>query len=50
MGMTPEAAKARKDALMADKDGWAKRYLAGGADERAEVERLNKIINPAVAS
>jgi hypothetical protein len=50
MGMTPEAAKSRKEALMADKQGWAKRYLEGGADERAEMERLNKIINPAVAA
>lgn len=48
MGMTPEAAKARKNALMADKEGWAKRYLSGGADERAELERLNKIISPPV--
>jgi len=50
MGMTPQAAQSRKDALMADKEGWAKRYLSGGADERAELERLNKIITPAVAS
>lgn len=49
MSMTPEAAKARKDALMADKDGWAKRYLGGGADERAELERLNRIISPPAA-
>jgi hypothetical protein len=48
MGMTPQAAQARKAALMADKDGWAKRYLAGGADEKAELERLNKIISPPV--
>lgn len=41
-GITPEAAKARIQALTADKE-WAARYLNGGAAEKAEMERLQKI-------
>lgn len=41
-GMTPEAARARIQALSADKD-WTSKYLGGGAGEREEMERLQKI-------
>lgn len=41
-GMTAEAAKARINALMADKD-WGAKYLNGGAAEREEMTRLQKI-------
>lgn len=41
-GMTPAAARGRIQALSADKD-WAAKYLGGGASEREEMERLQKI-------
>lgn len=37
--MTPAGAKARINALRADKD-WVQKYLSGNADARAEMERL----------
>lgn len=42
-GMTPEAAKARIDALKGDSE-WVSRYLNGGAAEKAEMERLQRIM------
>ena len=41
-GMTPEAARGRIEALTKDKD-WSSKYLGGGASEREEMERLQKI-------
>lgn len=43
-GMTPDQAQDRLKTLMADKD-WAAKYIAGDADKRAEIERLNRIIS-----
>jgi hypothetical protein len=43
-GMTPDQAQERLKSLMADKD-WAAKYIAGDADKRAEIERLNRIIS-----
>lgn len=42
--MTPEAAKSRISALHNDPD-WSKRYLAGGANENAEMQQLIKYAN-----
>jgi hypothetical protein len=39
--MIPEAARARISALKADA-GWARRYLNGDADARAEMTRLQE--------
>lgn len=39
--LTPDAARARTAALKADK-GWSARYLAGDADARAEMDRLQQ--------
>jgi hypothetical protein len=41
-GMDPNSAKARIVDLQRDKD-WQKRFIAGGADEKAEWERLHKV-------
>lgn len=41
-GLTPESARARIDALKQDQ-AWAGRYLAGGTQEREEMDRLQKI-------
>lgn len=41
-GMTADQAKARINALKGDRD-WTAKYLGGGASERAEMERLQKI-------
>lgn len=41
---TMEGAVARRAELMADKDGWAKRYMAGGVAEKREMDRLNQMI------
>lgn len=40
---TTEGALARKNELMSDKE-WTKRYLAGGAAEKREMDRLNQMI------
>ena len=37
-------ARARLDALIADRDGWASRYLEGGAAERREFTELTEKI------
>lgn len=41
-GMTPEAARARIQALSGDKE-WTAKYLNGGAAEKDEMERLQRI-------
>ncbi len=46
---TAEGAVARKNELMADKDGWAKRYMNGGVAERREMDRLNQMITGVTA-
>lgn len=46
--LSPAAAKARIDALKADKD-WTRRYVAGGAAERDEWDRLHKWAYPPAA-
>lgn len=43
--MTPAQAKAKIDALGADQ-GWVAKYLAGNAEARAEMERLQKFAYP----
>lgn len=44
--MTPEAARARLSELKGDA-AWVAKYQAGGADEKAEVARLNNILTAA---
>jgi hypothetical protein len=46
---TMEGAVARKAELMADKEGWVKRYLAGGVAEKREMDRLNTMITGVAA-
>jgi hypothetical protein len=41
--LTPGQAQERKNRLSADPE-WIKRYVGGGTDERAEMDRLNKAI------
>jgi hypothetical protein len=41
-GMTVEAAKVRIGQLKSDKE-WVAKYAAGGADQKAEWDRLHKI-------
>ena len=43
--MSPEAARGRIEALKADK-AWGARFLSGGADEKAEWNRLQRLANP----
>ena len=44
-GMSPEAARARIQALKGDAE-WTQRYLKGDADARAELERLHRLGYP----
>lgn len=44
-GMSPEAARARIQALKGDAE-WTSRYLKGDADARAELERLHRLGYP----
>ena len=44
-GMSPEAARARVQALKGDK-GWTQKYLSGDADARSEMERLMRLGYP----
>lgn len=48
-GMTPEQANARMEALRRD-DAWQARWMAGGADEKAEWSRLTSIAAKAQAA
>jgi hypothetical protein len=41
---TREGALSRKQELMADKNGWAKRYLDGDAEAKREMAQLNSMI------
>jgi hypothetical protein len=41
--MTPEAAQDRWNVLQKD-EGWRKRYIAGGVDERREADRIAEIL------
>lgn len=44
-GMTPEAAQQRISELKADRD-WSSKYMAGGADQKAELQRLMSLAYP----
>jgi hypothetical protein len=44
-GMTPAAARAQKDRLMADKD-WRQKYLNGDHQARAEMAKLDEVLAP----
>jgi hypothetical protein len=47
--MTPEAAQDRWNVLQKD-EGWRKRYIAGGVDERREADRIAEILASAKAA
>lgn len=46
---TLEGAKARLDELMADTEGWAKRFSSGGVAEKREWQRLTQMITGVAA-
>lgn len=42
--MNKDQASARLSELMSDREGWAKRYMAGGVDEKKQFQALTSII------